>query len=604
MTPGDRRIRSLYAIVCALLLVTVVLRCAFVPFAHDEVATFFYYIQPGKFWPFYSHPDANGHFLINATSWVCYKLFGSSPLALRIPCVLGFVLLSYSVWRFRTLFVHRTAWLLLAGGLLVSFNFLAFYALCRGYGLSMSFFVLSLFYFFSYRSHQTPRHFVKSILFLQCALAANLILIPVILLCTFLLLLRAGRNLIRPLFIVTLAIHAALLWYWIMYGFYLKEQGALYYGEGESYWKTTFSSLISTVASAHWLVQVIALIGALYLVLRCAHIALNEGLRSLLRRDDCLSVAVFFVLIAGFYLMKKVGGVNYPEDRTALFFFIVYLISLAFMGDSGNRIQRLVLNVIPFYFACHFLANLNLRVHPWRIYETIPHSFVDRLIREQENSREKITIGGHRVREFFYGFQNYNTGGKLNHCTAPEALQMNCDYAIAVKADSIFYDRYYSSIESENDWGFRLIKRRMPIKRQIESSVQGRQQFTGDGEYFNAFELTDTSYQSGDPMLAEFEITVEIAPAPFNAWLVLQIDPVEGDSAVFIRTPLNLLKENWSGETNHKIGLLTGNVPKRIKRLVAYLWNIDKKPIRFTFNTFRLYRLEGEGVREISKATI
>src|SRR4051812_32737320 len=94
-----------FRVLSALLLIFVFLRAWLVPFAHDEVATFYFYIQPGSFMPFKSHPDANGHFLTSAMGWVCFKIFGSSPLSLRLPSVAAFVLLCYAVYRFRALFI-------------------------------------------------------------------------------------------------------------------------------------------------------------------------------------------------------------------------------------------------------------------------------------------------------------------------------------------------------------------------------------------------------------------------------------------------------------------------------------------------------------------
>jgi hypothetical protein len=52
-----------YFFAFAIALVIVIIRCITVPFAHDEVATFYYYIQSESFLPFLSHVDANGHFL-------------------------------------------------------------------------------------------------------------------------------------------------------------------------------------------------------------------------------------------------------------------------------------------------------------------------------------------------------------------------------------------------------------------------------------------------------------------------------------------------------------------------------------------------------------
>ena len=47
-----RQFNKLYWLLCGLMLIVVALRCAMVPFAHDEVATFNFYIQPGSFIPF------------------------------------------------------------------------------------------------------------------------------------------------------------------------------------------------------------------------------------------------------------------------------------------------------------------------------------------------------------------------------------------------------------------------------------------------------------------------------------------------------------------------------------------------------------------------
>jgi hypothetical protein len=104
---------------------------------------------------------------------------------------------------------------------------------------------------------------------------------------------------------------------------------------------------------------------------------------------------------------------------------------------------------------------------------------------------------------------------------------------------------------------------------------------------------------------AEFDFSVKNAPVPFNAWLVLQIDSKDdNEPGVFVRAQLNLIQYDWKGTANFKLDLVSGNIPLNIKRVVCYLWNIDKQQLDIKINAFRLYRLEGEGVTEISKAQI
>src|SRR6476469_5141313 len=77
----------------------VLLRSYFVPFNHDETATFFFFIQSGKYMPFHSAADANNHVLNSFLGNICFHLFGSSPLSLRLPNLLGLIVLMFATYR-------------------------------------------------------------------------------------------------------------------------------------------------------------------------------------------------------------------------------------------------------------------------------------------------------------------------------------------------------------------------------------------------------------------------------------------------------------------------------------------------------------------------
>lgn len=603
----EKHFDKFYWVSCSIILAIVILRCILVPFSHDEVATFNFYIQPGEFLPFLSHPDANGHFLMSATSWVCFKLVGSSPLALRIPCIMAFVLLCYGVFKMNKLFSGLTSKIIFSSAFILSFNFISFYSLCRGYGLSMAFLVLALYYFFVYKRYGAFTHFLKFVLISQLALSANLTLVFVLLIATVFLMFIQWQN--KTLFqfknIVLLLGHFLLIGFWVKYAFFLKESGALYYGGGESYWKVTFETLIETVFfKSDWInygLVAVFMIMLVYWVYRW----FKEGLQFMLHNSFSIAFFTFCSLVITFYLLKKMVGVNYPEDRTGLFFYVFFVSSFCFMINEFVSKLQLVALCVPLFFIVHFVSHVNLRVHPWRVYETMPAEFFSILKDEQEKSDHRITIGGHRVREFFYASLNYKSSVKLNHMTAPEALQMNCDYALAYKQDKPWYDKYYSELAVDNDWDFRLLKRKTPLTRQLLYESSAISDFSGTGEYYNAFEKLDTTFNSEDPLLAEFEFNVDKAPEPFNAWLVLQIDDgTEQGNNQFVRIPLNLVKYDWNETKHFTLSIVSANIPLKIKRIVAYLWNIDKKEIHIKVNTFKLFQLKGEGVREISNAKI
>jgi hypothetical protein len=600
----EKHFSKFYWAVCLVVLAIVVLRCMLVPFSHDEVATFHFYIQPGSFLPFLSHPDANGHFLMSAGSWVCFKLAGSSPLVLRVPCILGFVVLCFGVFKMNKLFTGLYTRIIFSAAFILSYNFISFYALCRGYGLSMAFLVLALYYFFVYIRFGSFSQLWKFYLFIQLALSANLTLVFVALVTTgMVVVMQLSKKLFfRIPNLLLLLIHTGLLLFWIKFAFFLKEQGALYYGSGESYWAVTFKTLIELLfVKSTWL-NLAFVAGFVTMLAYWLYRVVRDGRAFLLTHRFSLAFSTLCILILAFYLLKKLLGVNYPEDRTGMFFYVFYVTSFGLMVNELRREIQIVLLVIPALYLVHFVNHLNFRVHTQPIYETMPAAFFETLKAEQEKTPYRITIGGHRVREFFYGFLNYKSDEKLNHMTSPNELHMNCDYALADQREQPWYAPYYDEIGVDGDWGFRLLKRRHPLQRELLFETTSLADFTGEGEYYNACEIRDTTLGTENPLLAEFEFQVERAPAPFNAWLVLQIDGDDGDQLV--RVPLNLVKYDWTSPEPFTLGLVSSNIPRKITRLVAYLWNIDKQEIHIRMNSFRLYRLNGEGAQAVSQAKL
>lgn len=601
----DKHFAKFYWLVCLCSFVVIAIRSYFIPFAHDEVATFYFYIQPQKFIPFYSHIDANGHFLTNATSWLSYKFFGSSPFSLRLPNLFAFVVLCWGLWRILYLLHHVCSKLVLTSAFILSFHFLAFYALCRGYALSMSFLILAISFLFSYVNNKKFNHLFCFVLFAQLALSANLTLVLVLLtLSLWVITVQFKHHLIFKIKnLAFMLLHLALVGYWVMYGFYLQENGALYYGSGTSYWQVTFVSLIETILFKSAVVNGIVLFLFFASVFHFTFWVMQQSWTEMVLKPYFISFISFLILITAFFLLKLIFNVNYPEDRTGLFFYVFFILTLTFMVQESGRFLKQFSLVVPFFFIGHFLFSFNVQYHPWKIYETFPKRFIETLQKEQANSTQPITIAGHRLREFIYGFMNYNSSIKLNHITSPEALQMNTDYAIAYAMDKPFYQKYYIEIDSENVWNFRLLKRKTLLKKNLLFK-SGEIRFNGDYEFYNAYEKLDTTFNSINPIQAEFNFTVEEICVPFNAWLAIGIDDADGVNNKTVRIPLNLIKHNWWETNNFTTCIVTGNIPKRIKRVVCYLWNIDKKPIKIRVNEFRLYQLFGEGVTEISKAEI
>lgn len=593
-----------YFVAFAIAFVIVLIRCINVPFAHDEVATFYYYIQSEQFLPFLSHVDANGHFLNSLLGWISFKLFGSSVIALRLPCLFAFLVLGYAVYKHCQTLNNTLAKLVLTTAFVLSFNIINFYSLCRGYGLSISFLVLSLYYFFNYLKNSKFSYAVKFVLFGQIALCANLTLVFTLLIATGIMMLFQIKS--KQLFsiknLLLLAVNFGLVFFWVKYAFYLQENGALYYGSGDhSYWKTTFESLLDTVFIKHIAIHLVVVLSfAVLLVFWCIQL-FKHKLKFLTGSTFGLCFFMLISLIAAFYFLKLFFHVNYPEDRTGLFFYILFILSIAFVLDEYDMKAFCVFCIFPVYFLIHFAININFEKHAWGFYETMPKEFFDILLSEQKKSSRPITIGGHRVLELFYTFYNYNSPEKINHMMPPELMSMNCDYYVTWKKDKPYYDKYYSEIATAKYWNMVLLKRKVEIERELKFEITEPKEYKSSDEYYSFYEKIDTTFVSNDPVMAEFDISVIDAPTPFNAFLVLQVD-ANGESKYFRRTALNWVQYTWNGVDHYKTCIQTDSLPLQKSRLVAFLWNIEKKEITFKLNSLKLYHLKAEGINEVSKA--
>lgn len=605
LTTINKKFNGWYLLVCSVCFIIVLLRSLLVPIAHDEVATFYYYIQPATFMPFSSHVDANGHFLNSLLSWLSYSAFGSSELALRIPGLMAFIVLCIAVFQFNRSVKSIYSKLIFTSAFILSFNILNFYSLCRGYGLTIAFLIFGLFYFFDYLTTAKRKSLLFALLLLQIALSAGLTLVFLLLLCggiSIVFLIR-NKQLFNTTIIFSLSAYFGLIFFWIKYAFYLQENGALYYGGGNSYWTVTFKSLIDTVLIENMIIYEI--IGLIFLALLVCWwtLLIKEKWAFLLKSRFAISFLMLLLLILAFYLLKLLFHVNYPEDRTGIFFYLLFILSIGFLADEREFKLTAVYLGIPCFFILHFAFNLNFSKHAWGFYETMPKNFYTILLEEQRKKTEPIMVGGHRVLELFFSYYNYNSTEKLSHMLPPEQMHMNCDYYVAWKKDEPYYKKYYNEMEVAKHWNMVLLKRKIPVQRELIFEDKNGLVIKGSDEFYAFYEKSDTVFTSPNPIMAKIDFSIENAPEPFHGWLVLQIDSAGGGpQRYFRRTPLNWVNLKWNHVQHFTTCLQTDNLPNYPCRLVIFLWNIDKKEIKMKINSLKLYHLNAEGITEASKA--
>ncbi len=596
----------IFIIVVSFVFLIVAIRNYCVPFNHDESATFFFFIQSGNYMPFFSHTDANNHVLNSCLGNFCFNVFGSSPFALRIPNLVGFVLMAFATFKLTKQLKQIGSKIVLMSLFILTFNWLSFFSTCRGYGLSMALLLLGVMFVINYFNNENKllKNSAFALLCFQLAISANLILIISVMVLSFILLTHQflSKVLFKKEFIFMWLIHFALIIYWLKFSFYLQNSGALYYGNGNSYWTVTFASLIKLLVGTYnnYIKWIVLLFVSLVTIANFFKIKLNfkrSFQHNILFNLSLFFSLIFFTLVIGFYAMHTFLNINFPEDRTGLFFYLFFSLTCCFLiDDFSNKVNSILSILIATLIFVHFLFNLNFRKHALSVYETIPEHFYTTLLQEQNKTSQRITIGGHRVRELFFGFLNYRNNFKLAPADATELMQMNCDYYIATKPEQKYYNNYYSVIDTEPDWGFVLLKRKQKIIRSLIIQKNNIVVDTKDKEYNVLFEKTDTIIKNKNPLLVEINFNALQIQKPANTWFVMQINDSLDNTIYFKRYPLQWIADDLNGKQNIQLSLLTGNLPSKSKKMVCFFWNINTQPLKLTINSLKFYQLFGNGV--------
>jgi hypothetical protein len=598
-TASQKSFNKIFGALSALIFVLLCIRAFIIPLSHEEVAAFFFYIQSDDYWPYTAHLSTGNHFLNSVLANLFYHIFGAQPFALRLPSLLAFPALAYGIYRHFRFLSQLSSKIALTACFLFMAPFLDLFSVSSGFGLSVAFMLLALSYLTEYFYDKNRRSIVLFSVCIQVALCANLMLFVITGILLIYLYVRQYR--IRTLFllknIVLQIINLGLLAFWGNLLLFYREKGVFGAATANEYWDLTFKSLIDAVTGSKqlWVLIVVLLIAAPVLVYFFWNILKNSFWFNDLFKPLLAYPFMFVILVCGFYAQKKILGMNYPEDRSGLAFFVLIVLSLAFFIDSlpatfANALGAVVsaLSIVAFVVLFRFST-----FSTW-FYQTIPPSLYQTLADEAAKDKEPVTIGGSPIREYNFAFLNYKNEGRLNPMNDQQEMQMNCDYYIAAEYEKPFYEAYYTELARDDKWGRILLKRKKNLEHKTFFERGAPQDFSGSKEFFDIKALKDTVFASRNPLEAEIEISFEKVPTPFNAFLAMSIENEKGEVIHYRRIALNWLAKDLNGQQKD-LKITSGNLPAKIGRLVLHLWNIDRKEVQFTVKGLKLYQLFGKG---------
>ena len=228
-------------------------RAFFNEYLSDETASYWYYAYRGAFYGKGIVLDAANHPLNSLLSHFSYLIFGDVPVLIRIWSVLSYLLYAYFSFKICQQYT-RTALKYLAFAALNSVPYmLEYFAYTRGYGLSMGFFMGSVYWLIQLVKNPSTKFLTYTYAMGIIAFSANLTLLSSLFLTgTVVLMLHflKRRELSKKQHLHYVLLHTMLgiaVLPFILFSFRLKEAGAFYYSSLDGIWDMTGRTLSQNV---------------------------------------------------------------------------------------------------------------------------------------------------------------------------------------------------------------------------------------------------------------------------------------------------------------------------------------------------------------------
>ncbi len=567
--------RHFAAAIGLLLLIYLVCRAIYTPIVHDEAATYFHYIQQNRFFPFYAHWDANNHFLNSLGTWLCMVILGKSLFALRLLNVMAFVWYAYSAYQISEYLNSKALKIACFTALLSTQFVLEFFAMARGYGLSLAFFMWSLNALFSFIQSSNPKYLGRLALALSLAIWSNLSLFN----CSLLIAAVAGFHVLKSIKLsgIPLRSHFQIFIFGVLphlvallYLLELKHRGLLYYGSLDGFFAVTVKSLVQFLAYSQNSFVAWLLIGTIAIVVTISILFSNHSspTKSFLTSTLTLLLGNWLIIELLAVLLK----VNYPEDRAAIYFIPLAILVFSFAVNEMRFKGAMYLGLVLLFFPIASLIHMNLNGSILWPEQSLSKKFYDKI----QQQKTLTTVACYPLQQMDWAFYNLNSSPNAGPPQIQPYPSNTADWQIVQNSELKKVAEQYDVVLVNQQLDQVLLKRKAPLEKRQWVNVQPKatpESF--DGEYFNLYEQKDSLWPPASMLHLSFKL--ETKTTPFHAQFVISVDDSLGQNVLYDYVPLHWLQTTWNGQVYEFIRNLE-NMPDRPKRVVIYLWNIDKVP--------------------------
>lgn len=588
----------------AVLWIFLFIRAIYVPVLHDEIATFFYYIQSDSYLPPEAHWDANNHVLNSMLANFSYHAFGSSPLAIRLPNVLTYALFFFAIFKIAGRLKNRLLRWSFMLALVCSHYLFEYFGECRGYGMSMAFFAMALYLFIRYTEVRNKYQILLVSLFLFLATAANLtVIIPAVLILGLLFLktllydFKENKALFgwNTGFILLGGLPFFLL---VKLSFAFKERGAFYYGGDSGFYDVTVRSL-SEVFTDFYNTPIAVFITLLFVgfgLFLLVQLIQKKSLKVILENNGIFPFLLIANVASILFLFHQME-VNFPEDRVAMHLFLLFVASFIFILDQlGTRNEKWTYGgIILFYFPGLFIYHASPTASVFSSEERTSYPIFDYIHSADNDFKFPHLVGGYKTQEFTWYYLNNRSGGTEGKIHTNHHIALDADFQVVRDGrikDSILFD-YYKPVVNDPDTKLTLFERKKKLEKELiyTTDVRPTNGPVAD-EFHNILEIEIDTLQ-GRTIYLGTELTLDAQARPFIGQIAVTLNDSTGASLYLDYIPLDWIRKVWDGTKNNvRQGILLHHIPLEATVLKFYVWNINKTSFSIPDGKCYLYDLE------------
>lgn len=576
--------------VAALMFAYILLRAFLVPAVHDEARMIRFYVYSGHLLPPMGKLDAGNHLLVTLLGQWASFFFGYKLWAMRLFPVLTYPLYAFGVIGLMRMIDARVIrWCFGIALLTMPFLF-EFFALFRGYGPSMAFEVLGVFWLVRYMEKGATRSLAYTLLFFSLAIFSNLSLMLVCCaafgLATIRLVIFQQHDRAKQFALLLLGggVPVALM---AWYGSLLSENKLLYWGGTDGLLKDVIGTLVfftTGATGAAWNVAIAVLV--------CIALAWAVGYFLWRKQDPArfALVVVGMILLAeviGRTLMANLMDTPWPMERTALHYVPLALILFAFALDRLGKMRSWVpwTSLVVLWFPIRTLTTLNTTHSASWADQCIAPEVFDLVAASQASSARPLVIDSPTfVHEEVWGFGR-QLRGEAPAPLAAEQYPRICDLLITDPLSTVTPEGFHE-LYSAPTGRMVLWARDTPLKERLLLDTTFSVPET-DREFMDFWRINASDTIIGQVFFVEVDMEVE-AHDFFTASVITQCGPVEGETTYWERLEFTSLRPKWARERLHLIRRVPADQIVALNSVVS-LYNPDHKTYSLPNVQVRVY---------------